>query len=588
MMNTMHVLHRLGLLSLLLAGASTFAAAITVTASYVKTLGLTRPDDQYLLTTVGGRIAVDEKGDVYCGTPGGSSYIQKIAPDGKILWQFFTNVPGYQGTAVDDKYLYTCGSGYYGYIQLQRRLRDTGELALGWQYEWQGGAAQNGVRTCAWPCALAVDEKYLFVADAGANEIRRFDKATGKEAPFTDRLMVVQPVDIAISQTGMLLILTDQSVVEVDKEGNAKRAPLIGGLKAPTAIDINRKTGDIYLAEGGDNQLLINRIRVYSADGKPLNVEIGIGGDFSGKWHPLSFAFSCGAGDITLDPNGGIWVNGYGHLMGLCPILTHLSPGPQFKPELTLRSVLGTGIVTDQNLDVYVGGSYKITWDDQLKWTSGLIDPGPAGLFPTTLSTWSIFPVWSDGKTAIIAQVHGNTLYQVNAKNGAALGKSLGTGGPSIAGSCVVGRDLFYSIAGARTIQRTTVDLEPPQSFVTLPENASPASGVIAVSPDEQLVYIASGGNLGCYRRDGTTVWSKKSGLGPLFKGLLFTPNPAGSGVTVLDAGTGNPVTTFGDKAVNGRPPFGAGSMSISSKDGVDYLFIQSAGRVLVYRIVIG
>lgn len=571
-----------------LALIASYAMAATVTASYEKTLGLTRPDDAFLLTTVGGRIAVDEKGYLYCGTPGGSSCVQKLAPDGKILWQTFTNVPGYQGTAVDEKYLYTGGSGYYGYVQLQRWERDTGQLAPGWRYEWKNGQPQDGVRPCGTPGALVVDDRYLFVADTGGNEIRRFDKVSGREAPFTERLMAVHPVDLALSSTGKLLILTDQSVVEVDKDGNPGRVPLIGGLTVPTAIDIDRQAGDILLAEGGDNGLLINRIRRYSPDGQPRNIEIGIGGDFNGKWHPLSFAFSCGAADITLDPQGGIWVNGYGHMMGLCPILTHLSPGPQYQPTLTQRSVMGSGLTVSPALDVIVGGSYQINWDDRLVWTSGLIDPGPANLFPTTLSTWSLFPVWTDGNTAIIAHVHGNTLYQVNARNGAALGKALASGTSSIAGACVVGRDLFYSGANSRTVMHTTVDLEPPQPFVTLPENASPAFGTLAVSRDQQFLYLANGQNLACYRRDGALAWAYKCGLGALGTGLVYAPNPAGPGVIVLDAQTGKLMATFGDKAENNRAAFPAGAMAVGSRDGVEYLFIHSNGRVLVYRITVG
>jgi hypothetical protein len=437
------------------------------------------------------------------------------------------------------------------------------------------------------PYALAVDEKYIFVADKPGNEIRRLDKVSGAEAPFQNRLLVVSPTDLALTPKGTLLILTEAAVVEVDKDGKPLQAPLIDGLYGPTAIDVNRKNGVIYVAEGGSDAELINRVRLYNADGKATNQEIGIGGDFNGKWHPYSFAFSSGAGDITLDPNGGLWVNGYGHRMFLCPMLTHLSPAPEFKPDLSLRGVMGTGLFVNPNLDVYVGGTYKISWDNQLKWTSGLIGEGPAKLFPTTIDYWPMTPVWSDGKTAIISSMHQNVLYQVNDKNGAALGKSVATGTSAVMGTCVAGRDIFFT-GKERTIQRTTVDLAPPQPFMTLPEGAAPATGAIAISPDQQLVYLSNGGETACYQRNGTQVWKAKGIMGALGDGVLFTSNPDGPGIAVLDARTGEKIKVFGDKEDNGRAPlYGLGGMAMGSKDGKHYLFVHANARVLVYQVII-
>jgi hypothetical protein len=584
----MRTILRLFVIGLLLCSTTVSAGAVNVTASYVKTLGQSNSEGKFSFVTAGGRVAVDEQGNAYFGTPGGGSYLQKVSPTGQIVWQFMHNVPGFQGTAVDEKYLYTCGSGYYGRIQLQRWLRDTGEAAPGWQYDWENSTKSlNGVQSFKMPNALAVDEKYLFVADISGNEVRRFDKVSGAEAPFNNRLLVVSPTDLALTPKGTLLILTEAAVVEVGKDGKALRVPLISGLHGPTAIDVSRKTGMIYMAEGGSDAELINRVRLYSADGKATDQEIGIGGDFNGKWHPLSFAFSSGAGDITLDPNGGLWVNGYGHRLYLCPMLTHLSPAPQFKPDLTLRGVMGTGLFVDSNLDVYVGGSYKIGWDNQLRWTSGLIGEGPAKLFPTTIDYWPMNPVWSDGKTAIISSMHQNVFYQVNAKNGAALGKSVASGTAAIAGSCVVGRDIFYT-GKDRTIQRTTVDLAAPQPFMTLPEGAVPATGALAISPDQQLVYLSNGGETACYQRNGTQVWKAKGIMGTLGEGVLFTSNPDGPGVAVLDAATGEKLKVFGDKEDQGRASlYGLGGMAMGSKDGKDYLFIYANARVLVYQIII-
>jgi hypothetical protein len=579
---------RLIVLALFLVVATTRAPAITVTANYEKTLGQTNSEGKFSFVTSGGRIAVDEQGNAYFGTPGSFSFLQKLSPQGEILWQTFHNVPGFQGAAVDDKYLYTCGSGYYGYVQLQRWSRDTGTPAPGWQYEWKEQTTPiNGVKPLKLPYSMLVDEKYLYVADITGNEIRRFDKASGLEAPFKERLLAVAPCDLAFTPKGTLLVLTEAAVLEVGKDGTPLKIPVIAGLRGPTAVDVNQKTGAIYVAEGGDNAELINRVRVYDAGGKMLN-EYGIGGDFNGRWHPLSFAFSSGAGDVALDAQGGFWVNGYGHRIGTCPILTHFKSAPQSAsrviPDVTLRGVMGSGLAVDPNLDVYVGGSYKIGWDGALKWTSGLINEGPAKLFPTTLTTWVMTPVYSDGETAILAAVQQSLLYQVNARTGASLGKTVTTPG-GFNGICVVGRDIFYTGAG-RTIQRTTLDLSTPQTFMTLPETAVPSTGALAVSADQQLVFIGGGGETACYRRDGSQVWKTKGTLGALWENVLFMPNTEGPGVLALDAATGTKITIFGDKEENGRPPIGfVNGMATGSKDGADYLFIHTNARVLVYRI---
>lgn len=563
------------------------ANAVNVTATYVKTLGQSNSEGTGSLQTAGGRIAVDEQGNAYFGTPGGLSFLQKVSPDGNILWQTFPVVPGFQGTAVDDKYLYTCGSGYYNRIQLQRWLRDTGAAAPGWQYDWENSAKPlNGVQPPMLPVALTVDDKYLYVADNPGHEIRRFDKASGAEAPFKNRLLVVTPNDLAFTAKGTLLVLSQTAVIEVDKEGVPIKVPVVAGLSGPTAIDVNRKTGELYIAEGGNDDELINRIRIYSADGKLQN-EIGIGGDFNGKWHPLSFSFSGGAGDITSDPTGGLWVNGYGSRVELLPLLTHLTAQPQSAPDRILRGAMGAGITVDPDLDLTIGGSYKIGWDNRLLWTSGLVGAGPVRLFHTTLSSWMTTAVWSDGKATIVAAIHANQFHRISAKNGASLGKSLASNTSFIMGTCTVGRDIFYTGKG-RTIQRTTTDLDAPQDFMTLPETASPSAGLIAVSPDQQMVYLSNGGETACYRRDGTQVWKEKCILGALHRGVLFTTNSDGGGIAARDAATGKLLALFADKEEGGRPPVNAfGSMAVGSRGGAEYLFIHVNARVLVYKLEI-
>lgn len=103
--------------------------------SYVKTLGPNPPEAE-VFQTLGGRLAVDETAALYCGTPGGGSSLHKLTPEGRLVWNHFLNVPGFQGTAVDGEFLYTCGSGYCGYRQVDfypqqnALLYDTGKVDL--------------------------------------------------------------------------------------------------------------------------------------------------------------------------------------------------------------------------------------------------------------------------------------------------------------------------------------------------------------------------------------------------------------------------------------------------------------------------
>jgi outer membrane protein assembly factor BamB len=572
-------------LALAVAGADAYAA--TVTAQYVKTLGQSNATGKFAFVTSGGRIAVDEAGNIYFGTPGGGSYLQKVTPQGEILWQFMYNTPGFQGTAVDEQYLYACGSGYYGYRQLMRIARETGQQAPGWQYQWKDKTTpENGVRPLSLPLAVAVDDQYLYVADSGGDEVRRFDKSSGAEVPFPQRLLLVSPLDLALTPQGTLLILTKSTVIEVSKDGAPLRVPVIKGLRAPASLDVDRTSGAVYVAEGGDNAELINRIRVFDPNGQLVN-EIGIGGEFSGRWHPQSFSFTSG-GDVTLDGKGGFWVNAFGARFDRSPLLTHFPNTTMLpQPDRILYGTVDSGIAVDGDLSIYLGGVMKRSWDDQLLWTSGLVAVDTAGLFPTTPPTapgWELLPVYSDGKTTIIVSPQTAYFYQVNARNGAYTGKAITVGGGVPGGWCVVGNELFF--VNGNGVQRTSLDLAAPQPFLKLPATAAPANGALAVSADRQRVYLSDKGEIACYGRDGAQLWKAPGTLGVLWKGVLFVTNSTDAGVVARDAQSGAQIAVFGDKAEGERPPLtNIHGMAVGSKAGAEYLFVLANAGVLVFRI---
>src|SRR5688572_5368884 len=92
------------------------ARAGNVGITYVKTIGQVWPE--LPMMTGGGRLSVDSEGNVYAGTPGANSFLQKISPDGRVIWRADDTHNAYYGTAVDDEYVYGSGQGYYGYGHL--------------------------------------------------------------------------------------------------------------------------------------------------------------------------------------------------------------------------------------------------------------------------------------------------------------------------------------------------------------------------------------------------------------------------------------------------------------------------------------
>ena len=84
-----------------------FAFAGDVGITYVKTIGQTWPE--LPIVTGGGRLSVDEQGNLYAGTPGPDSFLQKISPEGRVIWRDDNTYCAHYGTAVDDKYVYSCG-----------------------------------------------------------------------------------------------------------------------------------------------------------------------------------------------------------------------------------------------------------------------------------------------------------------------------------------------------------------------------------------------------------------------------------------------------------------------------------------------
>ncbi len=571
-------------------GLETRAAEI-VTAEYVKTIGghytgNTPP------TMLGGRLAVDEKGDAYCGTPGGASSVQKLTQDGRVVWQFFKNVPGFQATAVDEKYLYTAGSGYYGHRQVYRFDRQSGVGSEGWQLEWKKDEDVNDVRAVGMPVALAVNNDHLFIADSVKNELRRLDKKTGKEAPFNTRVMVINPVDIAVDSTGKILLLTSSTLLEIDKDGNPTRVPLVNGLSGAVAVDVSPLTGDIYIAEGGTLNEPVNRIRIFSKDGKDSGNKIGFGGEFSGLWSPEKFAFSGGSGDIAFAKNGELYVNpGWSSKLGALSVTSRFDKDGKFISFVSRIDQRG-GMAADDELSIYLDGQFKVTWDNNVEWTSGMIlSADPA--YPSDNPTWPVYPTFAKGKVYFYCLPGGN-IYELDRKSGKKIvASAIGQSKPI----CGNGKNLFALDGNALKIFDDKLKLGNAV-FTFKPEANEKITGV-EINDEQSLVFAVIAvekekkSRLACYDVAGNKLlWQKDcnayQGFGVrYFNGLIIAGTATEGGKQILDAKSGDLLCLVDDKKViNGRAPLNPNAhAAFAMNKGVEYLFCDAPEGFRAYKI---
>jgi hypothetical protein len=539
------------------------ARAGDVGITYLKTIGQSSP--HLPLVTGGGRISVDAEGNVYAGTPGANSYLQKISPSGRLIWRDDYTHCAYTGTAVDDEYVYGCGIGYYGYRHLLRRKKVSGVLAPGWNFVWKKPEdVVDGVRGFQSPSALLVDEQYLYVLDGGNGEVRRLDKASGAEQPFATPITIAGAVDMAFSSSGGLLVLANApttpasgSVSAFDRvSGTSLNSKLIGGLGVCAAIAVQPKTGAIFVGEGGAPATPINKVRIFTTDGK--------------------------------DPEGGLWSNGFSHRMGWLALITHFSP--TFEPDKVFLGG-GNGLAVDDELNVTVGGNYKLSWDGDLLWTSGLTNTAPQK-FPTTINNWTLWPILADAQRAVIISIHGSSIYALDAKTGElanqgfALPMKPGEIFPARAGT-----DIF--LLGGGKVFRTNADLAPLQEVFTVPpEVAQKGLTGLAVATDGSTLFISAGkgdaARVYAYRK-GAQLWECAAGQVLLcHKNILLTTFATGAGVLTIDAETGDLSGSFGRSAIADRPALTAiYGAAMGTKDGTDYLFIACQSRILIYRMVV-
>jgi hypothetical protein len=558
------------------------AAVAGVAVTYVKTLGQTNVKGQPFKTS-GSRISLDKDGNLYlCGIVNNPwSMLMKLAPDGRVIWG--ANCAGYVdiATAVDGDHVYVVGAK-----QLLRRFTLAGgKMDSDWGFGhvgWSGGGVVPGPDFPSFtnPRGLIASGSYLYVVDSGRDELLRLDKATGKERPFNSRLMAIAPVDIAKAKNGKLLLLTGESVFEVDEDGNPGKGPIIDGIAGAVAIDVEPAEGKIYIAIGGTGGELVNTIKEYSAAGKPTGVKIGHGGGFSGPWSADQFAFASGRGDIAVDSASGIWVGTDGR--GVLPTIVHFDRSR--KQDGLLFGINGNGLAVDSDLNVYAGGSCKISWDNKPVWTSGLVAFGDLKQYPVPgPANWWFTAAYADASTMIVFNPAAQGVMALSSATGA-LANGPHKASPSKA-VCSSGKSVFY--VKDNCIEKLDVAaLDKPVLFFKPSEGVKISDSGLAVSADGELRYCHVGDKIAGFKKDGAKMW-EATARPPmaLMKDVLWVLPPAGPGVLALDAKTGQSLGVFGNKDVDGRLPLGPSSIASGSKDGKDYLFVGGGSQIQVFEV---
>jgi DNA-binding beta-propeller fold protein YncE len=564
------------------------AAVAGVTVSYVKTLGQTNVKGQPFKSP-GARISLDKDGNLYlCGMVDSSwSMLMKLAPDGRVIWETPCS-GGLIPTAVDASHVYVARSAV-----LRRFTLASGRMDYEWGYgnvRWggagqvpdEGGIKFKDVRS------LLVSDSCIYVVDRGINEVKRLDKATGSEKPFGKRLEMVAPIDIAMTEKGGFLVLAGESVFEVDAEGNPSKAPIIEGLSGAVAVDVNPADGNIYVALGGAKDKPLNTINEYGADGKPTGVTIGHGGGFSGPWSADHFAFASGRGDIAVDSKGGVWV-GIAEVRAppVLPMIVHFDS--QRKLDKILMGVKGSGLAVDPDLNVYVGGTCKITWDNQVAWTSGLTWFDDVKQYPVLGSPgWWFTVAYADSSKVVVFNPAGKNVMALSPANGTLLGGFHSVKFDNAYLSFFsIGKCVFYVTDGG--VWKLDVEtLAKPELFFKPPEGVKIGINGLAVSADGGMVYCSIGEKIVCFaRKDGAKLW-EEAGAPPmaLMKNILWVrPGSRKPGLLALDTSTGKALGQFSDKESDGRLAISPSAIAVGSKDGRDYLFVAGEAQVQVLEV---
>ncbi len=144
---------------------------------------------------------------------------------------------------------------------------------------------------------LAADDATLLLSCSGAGRLLWLDPVTGNTL---DTMPLANVRDIALGPKHEVFALIGENVVRFTREGK-NLVTHVSGLREPVALDVDAKTGAIFVAEGGSGQ----QVKSFDAAGRLTATLGGLGGRKLGRYEPRNFSSLRG---VAADRHGGFVV----------------------------------------------------------------------------------------------------------------------------------------------------------------------------------------------------------------------------------------------------------------------------------------
>jgi len=144
---------------------------------------------------------------------------------------------------------------------------------------------------------IAADDSTLLLSCRGARRLLWLDPATGETL---DTMPLADVRDIALGPDHAVFALIGETVVRFTRNDKTP-VTLLRGLRDAVALDVDPKTGEIIVAEGGS----IQQVKRFDASGKLIASHGRAGGRTLGRYEPRDFSSLQG---IAADGHGGFVV----------------------------------------------------------------------------------------------------------------------------------------------------------------------------------------------------------------------------------------------------------------------------------------